>query len=866
MSLSDEEGHQESWGWTDLSSYSPSLLDSEREQQIIPTVRPPIMSRRSLRLHTSGSSYREDSLQDYSLPYSSTSFSTGASTRRDARSLKSQQSQQHSLSCSQSLLYQTPQKRASQLMQNSSLHSVASDASLLSSMLDESSIQDRTLVVSGGLWGLDEDSDALESTIIPERGNRQGNSTLLADRDNHCPKHPAQTQTSMIKGCYYCEECVLHSDGKDALTTHYPSSKNVAPSVRANGPVHTQAPDQGLVASEASSPPSTIYGRNKGHKGKTGHQSTYRGTMKVKASETNEKHLDLNRSLSLRSLITSCPCSSLSGLVSWWGPADLLPDLLAVNVTEWSTALPVTSLPGLSSIYIFTSSGRRAEEKSGDMKAHIAPPPVPLSEEVTPEGDAMSGGSARLLQLEQRLSLLWKKMEGDGHKAEQRHKEVVQLYQGLQQQLHSQTSRESMEHWVVGLLEERLGELQLHLQEERLEREETQKQYVVQQQSQESHLAELEPLLQSMAAKIEKIQQRQEALKAVGPVPQIPPTPVSMAVDNESHDALVAEVSRLEAALGTIRDELQGLMGCQDSWERLDQIEEKMSAQVREELRALLYGNQLTTFPEALADAAALPVSFLEWLSERYVNRADLQVSLTSLELSILQNISLQLEQQSTKETHYSATVKETALHTMGAAGGAVTEEQVQLIVRNALRLYSQDRTGLPDYALESGGGSILSTRCSETYETKSALLSLFGLPLWYFSQSPRVVIQPEVHPGNCWAFKGASGYLVIRLSMKILPTAFSLEHIPKALAPSRTLRSAPRDFNVYGLDDEHQEKGKLLGSYTYEEEGEALQTYPVKANDRAYQIIEVQVLSNWGHKEYTCMYRLRVHGEPSDH
>lgn len=39
-------------------------------------------------------------------------------------------------------------------------------------------------------------------------------------------------------------------------------------------------------------------------------------------------------------------------------------------------------------------------------------------------------------------------------------------------------------------------------------------------------------------------------------------------------------------------------------------------------------------------------------------------------------------------------------------------------------------------------GGSILSTRCAETYETKTALLSLFGIPLWYFSQSPRVVIQ----------------------------------------------------------------------------------------------------------------------------
>lgn len=46
------------------------------------------------------------------------------------------------------------------------------------------------------------------------------------------------------------------------------------------------------------------------------------------------------------------------------------------------------------------------------------------------------------------------------------------------------------------------------------------------------------------------------------------------------------------------------------------------------------------------------------------------------------------------------------------------------------------------DFSFKPAGGSILSTRCSETYETKTALMSLFGLPLWYFSQSPRVVIQ----------------------------------------------------------------------------------------------------------------------------
>lgn len=49
-------------------------------------------------------------------------------------------------------------------------------------------------------------------------------------------------------------------------------------------------------------------------------------------------------------------------------------------------------------------------------------------------------------------------------------------------------------------------------------------------------------------------------------------------------------------------------------------------------------------------------------------------------------------------------------------------------------------------------GGSILSTRCSETYETKTALISLFGIPLWYYSQSPRVVIQVR-QPALAWGW-----------------------------------------------------------------------------------------------------------------
>ncbi|KAM9412063.1 SUN domain-containing protein 1-like isoform 3-T6 [Salvelinus alpinus] len=542
-------------------------------------------------------------------------------------------------------------------------------------------------------------------------------------------------------------------------------------------------------------------------------------------------------------------------LALWhWGPSSLLSVLPAINITEWRTAYSLSQNP---------------LEPTKDRQPIMAQPLPAVSQ---PGSVLVSVDSERLARLEQRLAQLWEKVERGGRRQENQHREVLSLYQSVREQLDTQTDKDSMGLWVSGLLEERLLLLKRGMEKDAaLQRELSQEigeQYVVQQQGQESRLAQLEVLLQTLTAKTEEVQRRQADTSSATPALPPVPVPVNMGVDSESHDALLAEVQLLEATLGGIRKDLQGVMGCQGMCDRLDTlhetVSEQVSAQVRTELRALFYRSEQVG--ESQPGEKELPESLLQWLSERYVSGADVHASLTSLELSILQNVTLQLEKsRARQETLSTETVTQTVMHTVGAAGAGMSEEHVQLVVKNALKLYSQDRTGLVDYALESGGGSILSTRCSETYETKTALMSLFGLPLWYFSQSPRVAIQPDVHPGNCWAFQGSHGYLVIRLSMRIVPSAFSLEHIPKALSPTGTISSAPRQFTVYGLDDENQEEGKLLGSYTYQDDEDALQTYPVtEENDKAYQIIEVRVLSNWGHPEYTCLYRIRVHGQPS--
>ncbi|XP_023257034.1 SUN domain-containing protein 1-like [Seriola lalandi dorsalis] len=902
--MSDEDVDLQSWGWTDLSSYSSAVSDLEKEQQIASFLQTRIMSRRSLRL--------DDGLLDRGLPHASASFSVGGGSWRSTRSLKSRRSQHHSVSCSESVLMHTPRKPAGQSLHNSSTHSVASDASLLSSLLDESSIQEATLVDT--FWGLDNNVDPKESTIIVEQSSVLANSTLIGP-DSHCAKHPVQTLSQV-----YCKDCELHSDRKESVTTYRSSSEYTTT---------TSSLVTGPRPSDHREPEtSTVYCRDRGRKSRTV-QSGHCGVMSLKESTTNQVELHPNGSLCddckeerrpemdtvTSSSSSSSSSSSWSSLAScllglmwsvtvftglfassalylcqltqraasavwpltkkmcsasrsagrsagevfrwlgrrwhhmatsflltrfplrlflvllplllllfslcWFGPAVLQSVLPAVNVTEWRTA--VSDVPGLSPVYSFMSaqsqSAEAAVEESREVPPYVEPlysrPPAAEEEEL-----------ARLIGLEQTLTALWERVEAGGRRAEQRHREVLRLYTDLQQQ-------------------------QIRQQD------------LLQQQSQTSRLQQLELQLQALAAKTEEMHWRREAAPTASPPPATLPAAVSAGVDRQSHDALLAQVARLEAALGDMRRDVEGLSGFEDSCRRLSGIQQTISAQVstqvREEVRALVYGNQLTV--GGGADANTLPQSLLQWLSQQYVSGADLREALASLELRILQNISLQLEQRRSEEV-----VREAAMQTPGAAGATVTQEDVHVIVENALRLFSQDRTGLADYALESGGGSILSTRCSEAYETKAALLSLFGVPLWYFSQSPRAVIQPDIHPGNCWAFRGSTGFLVIRLSMRILPTAFSLEHIPKALAPSGTLRSAPRRFDIYGLDDESQERGKLLGTYTYDEDGEALQTYPVtEENDQSFQIIEVQVLSNWGHQEYTCMYRFRVHGTPSD-
>ncbi|XP_063127532.1 SUN domain-containing protein 1 isoform X10 [Rattus norvegicus] len=409
------------------------------------------------------------------------------------------------------------------------------------------------------------------------------------------------------------------------------------------------------------------------------------------------------------------------------------------------------------------------------------------------------------------------------HNHDERLAELTVLLQKLQIRVDQvDDGREGLSLWVKDMVGQHLQEIGS------IEPPDAKTDFLTLHHDHEVRLSSLEDVLRKLTEKSEAIQKELEETK--------------LRAGRDEEQPLLDRVQHLELELNLLKSQLS-------DWQHLRSSCEQADARIQETVQLMFSEDQ--------------PGGSLEWLlqklSSRFVSKDELQVLLHDLELKLLQNI-----------THHitvtgQAPTSEAIVSAMSQAGiSGITEAQAHIIVNNALRLYSQDKTGMVDFALESGGGSILSTRCSETYETKTALLSLFGVPLWYFSQSPRVVIQPDIYPGNCWAFKGSQGYLVVRLSMKIYPTTFTMEHIPKTLSPTGNISSAPRDFAVYGLETEYQEEGQPLGRFTYDQEGDSLQMFhTLERPDQGFQIVELRVLSNWGHPEYTCLYRFRVHGEP---
>ncbi|XP_053132201.1 SUN domain-containing protein 1 isoform X10 [Hemicordylus capensis] len=812
------------------SSYSSTALDFETEHKLDPVFDSPRMSRRSLRLSATAYGTALDTHKE-------SSFSSGSYSGKKAFADQLPRiTKQHKSFIKQSgSVQRTPRKNvpSSSFLSHSSFSSHTSDASLMSTILDESSIQEQTAV--DHFWGLDDDGDL-----------KAGGDTTAMQANGDIAT--AESQAALSNG-YTCHDCSMLSERKEVLTAH----------------------------SAPRMPASRIYSRDRSQKHKATH-SNYCGSMNVKEFLREDGHLGMNgeslcyfllhtlqrigaagwfvsrKVLLLLWLAVVSPGKAAAGVFWWLGTGwyqfvtlvsllnvflltrclpkmfrlllCLLPLLLLLGLWHWGSegflsllpALNWTSMQSIPRMYRWEDSAKDIEPRPD------SPHAFQHADETTKFFD-----SSRMRELEEQMAFMSERW----HHRDEEYGKMLLLLQNFQDQVTQMNDKSEMLMLIKNVVAQHISGRKPD------ETTHTTHDFLALHQEHEWRIAVLEDLLAKLSEKSEGIQKELDLTKAR-----------TMSDSDEQNQHLFSKIKRLELELSQMKLELLSLQGVKTSCDRIDTLHEKVDAQVRESVRFMFYGNQQQELPESL----------LQWLTSRFVSKSDLQALLRDLELRILRNITLHMSATHSRPTAAAVT---SIVNGSGLAG--ITEAQAHVIVNNALKLYSQDRTGMVDFALESGGGSILSTRCSETYETKTALMSLFGIPLWYFSQSPRVVIQPDMYPGNCWAFKGSQGYLVVRLSMMIYPTTFSLEHIPKTLSPTGNITSAPKDFSVYGLEDEYQEEGVLLGQYTYDQDGEPLQMFQVmEATEKTFQIVELRISSNWGHTEYTCLYRFRVHGRPA--
>ncbi|XP_019675873.2 SUN domain-containing protein 1 isoform X12 [Felis catus] len=786
------------------SSYSSDALTFETEHRLDPVFDSPRMSRRSLRLVTTACATEDGQAGDAH----SCASSTASLKDRAARTAK----QRRSASKPAFSVHHASRRVVSSAVGQGGAGSLSGAACVRPSVLDESLIREQTKV--DHFWGLDDDGDL-------KGGNKaaaQGNGDLAAE-------------TFRSNG-YTCRDCILLSEHKDTLTARSTahglssrtysrdeSQKRESVSLKGGASFHTDR-ILWLATDTSSSLSSFLAHLFRVVLMKLNYES---GNYKLKSYESKDRE-----SKSYKSKSHESKGKAASGILWWlgigwyqfvtlisWLNVFLLTRCLR-NICKFLILfIPLLLLLGaglslcgqghfLSGLPVFNWTRAHGTQRVDIPEGTFTPDAPHLSQ--PPEVGSEAFPRHPMSEVERQVASL----SGQCHGHDEKLRELAAVLRRLQARV------DQMDGDGGGTLS-LTDSVTFHREHE-------------------SRISNLEDVLGKLTEKSEAIQKELEQTKLR----------TASGLEEEPH--LLSMVKQLELELGHLRSELSRWQHLKTSCEEVSTIHGKVDAQVRETIKLMFSDEQGGS---------------LEWLlqklSSRLVSKGDLQGLLRDLELQVLESV--------TRHTSVTQRVSgpETAPSAANEAGASgITEAQARVLVNNALKLYSQDKTGMVDFALESGGGSILSTRCSETYETKTALISLFGIPLWYFSQSPRVVIQPDIYPGNCWAFRGSQGYLVVRLSMEIHPTTFTLEHIPKTLSPTGNITSAPKDFAVYGLENEHQEEGRLLGRFTYDQDGESLQMFHApKRPERAFQIVELRIFSNWGHPEYTCLYRFRVHGEP---
>lgn len=202
------------------------------------------------------------------------------------------------------------------------------------------------------------------------------------------------------------------------------------------------------------------------------------------------------------------------------------------------------------------------------------------------------------------------------------------------------------------------------------------------------------------------------------------------------------------------------------------------------------------------------------------------------------------------------------------------------------LRRAAADGVGRRDYALGELGGRVVLEFTSPAYTPKGALLSTDAkqryLGLGRGVGGAADALKLARGKGDCFAFNGGAGALTVKLAAPVVVTAVTLEHLAAVFSESGG-DSAPKDFKVFAYPDAASLEAAvraaagsgegaavagpplLVGRYDLRR-ADPVQVFDLAAPSAgAVQFVRLEVASNHGNAEYTCLYRLRVHGHELD-
>ncbi len=127
---------------------------------------------------------------------------------------------------------------------------------------------------------------------------------------------------------------------------------------------------------------------------------------------------------------------------------------------------------------------------------------------------------------------------------------------------------------------------------------------------------------------------------------------------------------------------------------------------------------------------------------------------------------------------------------------------------------------------------------------------------------APEDALSADMSLGSCWPMANGSGHITVKLARPVLLTGLSIEHIPYHEAVD--VRSAPRDFRLYTLSDPTMpnpvETLAVEDTYSIEAGVASSQLFDAQSEEPV-EFIRLEILSNHGHPNFACLYRIRIHG-----